>query len=147
MAGHLSYEDQKKFVFKGLILLAVLTIVEVIFALFARGHIISSFKYEQGSLWQYLYMLVMIGFSLYKAYFIIFNFMHLGSEVRGMAMSIVLPMLLLVWGVVAFFNEGGSWNTRRNQIQEKNREQVKPAPEPAKHGYYQLQLSQDELPA
>jgi cytochrome c oxidase subunit IV len=121
MSAH-TYEEQKQLVFKGLILLGVLTIIEVIFALFARGHITHAVKYEQGSIFHYLYMMVMIGFSLYKAYFIIYNFMHLGSEVKGMAMSIVLPMLLLVWAVIAFFNEGGSWSTRRNQIKAKNRE-------------------------
>ena len=146
MAEHLSYDDQKKFVFKGLILLAVLTIVEVIFALFARGHIIPSLKYEHGSMFHYLYMLVMIGFSLYKAYFIIFNFMHLGHEVKGLAYSILLPVLLLVWAVIAFFSEGGYWNHQRTQIKDKNREMVKPAPEPTgTHGYYELTTEDTRL--
>jgi cytochrome c oxidase subunit IV len=138
MGEHISYDDQKKGVFKGLILLAVLTIIEVIFALFARGHIIPSLKYEHGSMFHYIYMLVMIGFSVYKAYFIIFNFMHLGHEVRGMAMSILLPVGLLVWAVIAFFSEGGYWNQSRSRIKEKNREMVKPAPDTGKQGYYQL---------
>ncbi len=136
MAGHLSYEEQKKLVFRGLILLAVLTVVEVIFALVARGHVTPSIKYEHGSIFHYIYMLVMIGFSLYKAYFIIFNFMHLGSEVKGLAMSILLPCALLVWAIIAFFQEGDAWGERREQIQEKNRELTKPVPEPASHGYY-----------
>jgi hypothetical protein len=46
--------------------------------------------------------------------------MHLGGEVRGMAMSILLPVLLLVWGVIAFMQEGGSWGDRRELIEEKN---------------------------
>jgi cytochrome c oxidase subunit IV len=141
MSGHHTYEEQKQLVFKGLILLAVLTIIEVVFALFARGHIIPSLKYDHGSAFHYLYMLVMIGFSVYKAYFIIFNFMHLGSEVRGLALSILLPVGLLVWAIIAFFNEGGSWNTRRSQIQEKNREMTKPVPQPGTHGYYHLSES------
>jgi hypothetical protein len=35
MAGHQTYEEQKQLVFYGLKLLAVITIVEVAFALFA----------------------------------------------------------------------------------------------------------------
>ena len=35
MAAHQSYEDQKKLVFKGLMILGVITIVEVFVALFA----------------------------------------------------------------------------------------------------------------
>jgi cytochrome c oxidase subunit IV len=141
MAGNHTYEEQKQLVFKGLMLLAVLTIIEVVFALFARGHIIPSFKYENGTMFHYLYMLVMIGFSIYKAYFIIFNFMHLGSEVRGMAMSIILPVGLLVWAIIAFFDEGEHWHDARKRIQDKNREMTKPAPVPGTHGFYHL--SQD----
>jgi cytochrome c oxidase subunit IV len=122
----LSYEDQKKFVFKGLMLLGIITIVEVVFALFAKGHIISSVTFgKDPGFGHALYMLAMIGASVYKAYFIIFFFMHMASEVRGMAFSVLLPMLLLVWAVIAFFNEGGSWGARRELIKEKN-EQVIP---------------------
>ena len=40
MAAHQSYEEQKQLVFYGLKLLGIITIVEVAFALFAKGHII-----------------------------------------------------------------------------------------------------------
>lgn len=126
--GHLSYEDQKKLVMKGLKLLAVITITEVFLALLFNGHIISSFHKDHYStngivtlVLVGLYALAMIGFSLYKAKFIVYNFMHLGSEVKGLRMSVLLPMLLLVWAIIAFFQEGGSWGARRNQIDEKNK--------------------------
>jgi cytochrome c oxidase subunit IV len=72
----------------------------------------------------------MIGFSLYKAYFIVYYFMHMAHEVKGLAMSVLLPCLLLVWAVIAFFNEGNSWHTRRDLIQKKNELQVKPTSKP-----------------
>jgi cytochrome c oxidase subunit IV len=123
----LSYEDQKKFVFKGLMLLGVITIVEVLFALFAKGHIIPSVTFgKDPGFGHALYMIAMIAASAYKAYFIIFFFMHMGSEVRGMMLSVLMPMLLLVWAIIAFFNEGGSWGARRELIKEKN-EQVVPS--------------------
>jgi hypothetical protein len=37
---------------------------------------------------------------------------------------------LLVWAVIAFFQEGGSWGARREQIQQKNERVVKPAAKP-----------------
>lgn len=120
-----SYEEQKRFVVRGLILLGVITIVEVFIALMAKGHI-GGHKWEGGL--HYLYMLVMIGFSLYKAYFIVFFFMHMAHEVRGLALSVLLPTTLLIWAIIAFFQEGSSWGARREQIKEKNEQVVQPAP-------------------
>ena len=41
-------------------------------------------------------------------------------EIKGLAMTVLLPTLLLVWAVIAFFQEGDSWKGRREQIKEKN---------------------------
>lgn len=117
----LSYEESKKLVFKGMILLGVVTVVEVLIALLGNGHLIDGF-----TLPKWLMYPVMIGLSLYKAYFIVYEFMHMKYEVRGLALSVLLPTLLLVWGVIAFFQEGSSWGARRSQILEKD---AKPASE------------------
>ncbi|MFN7266543.1 MAG: cytochrome C oxidase subunit IV family protein [Bacteroidota bacterium] len=129
MAGHQTYEEQKQLVFYGLKLLAVITIVEVAFALFAKGHISPSITFgKDGGFGQALYMLAMVGASVYKAYFIVFYFMHMAHEVRGLVLSVLLPTTLLIWAIIAFFQEGGSWGSRREQIKEKNLEVVQPAP-------------------
>jgi hypothetical protein len=77
----------------------------------------------------------MIGFSLYKAYFIIFYFMHMAYEVRGLMLSVLLPTTLLIWAIIAFFQEGNSWGARRELIREKNEEIVKPASNSKPQGY------------
>jgi cytochrome c oxidase subunit IV len=133
MAGHQSYEEQKMFVFRGLALLGAITIVEVLIALLAKGHLVSGVNFSHG-IGHYLYMLLMIGFSIYKAYFIIFFFMHMAYEVRGLVMTVLMPTMLLIWAIIAFFQEGSSWGSRREQIQKKNEERVKPTD--AKQGYY-----------
>lgn len=115
----LSYEESKKLVFKGLILLGVLTIVEVIIALFANGHIVESFDVA-GTWMRYPYMLIMIGLSVYKAYFIIYEFMHMRYEAKGLVMSVLMPAMLLVWALVAFFNEGSAFGERRNVVDERD---------------------------
>lgn len=132
--GHLSYEEQKKLVMKGLKLLAIVTITEVFLALLFNGHIIKGFHKDHVSdAWWVtailvgIYGLAMIGFSLYKARFIVYHFMHLGSEVRGLRMSVLLPMLLLVWAIIAFFQEGSAWGASREKIKEKD-EQERTAP-------------------
>ena len=116
MAGTHTYEEAKKMVFKGLIILAVVTLIEVFVSLFGKGHL----GIEPNVWLAYLAALIIVVLSIYKAYFIIFEFMHLGYEVRGMAMSVLLPTTLLIWAIIAFLQEGNSWGERRDQIQNRN---------------------------
>lgn len=120
----LSHEEGIKVVTKGLILLAIITLVEVAIALVGNGHVVHGFHLPKLIMYP-----AMIGFSLYKAYFIVYEFMHMKYEVPGLAKSVLLPTLLLVWGIIAFFQEGGSWRARREQINEKNKENMA-APKP-----------------
>jgi cytochrome c oxidase subunit IV len=123
MDAHMSYDDQKKMVMYGLKLLGAITIVEVAFALLAKGYLIPGVHFT--GIMHYVYMAVMVGASLYKAYFIVYNFMHMAHEVQGLRWSVLLPTLLLVWAVIAFFSEGKYWSVRRNQIDKFNSEDAK----------------------
>jgi cytochrome c oxidase subunit IV len=106
---------------KGFIILLIVTFIEVGLALVGNGHIIEGF-----TLPKILFMIpIMIAFSLYKAYYIVSIFMHLGHETKGMAASIVLPMLLFVWAITAFLWEGSSWNNNKNYVKNKNNEGIK----------------------
>ncbi len=134
MAGHQTYEEQKALVFRGLMILGAVTIVEVAVALLAKGHVVPSIRFTEG-FGHYLYMMLMIGFSIFKAYFIVFYFMHMAYEVRGLALSVLLPTTLLIWAIIAFFQEGSSWGARRELIKEKNEEAVRPAPAGKPQGY------------
>ena len=46
--------------------------------------------------------------TIFKAFYIVAEFMHLKHEVKVMAYAIVLPMLVVVWLVVALIVEGGA---------------------------------------
>lgn len=116
--GHLTYEESKKRVRYGLYLLAIVTLVEVFISLFGKGHIIPGM--HDITLVVYLAGLIIIVLSLYKAYFIIYEFMHMKYEVKSLAMSVLLPTTLLIWAVIAFLQEGGSWEKRRAQIRDKS---------------------------
>lgn len=118
--GHVSYEESIKKVYQGLILLGVVTLIEVGLSLFGKGYIVGGVEDYKAVI--YLVGLGLIVLSLYKAYFIIYEFMHMRYEVKGLALSVLLPTLLLIWAIIAFFQEGGSWKDRRDQIQEKNAE-------------------------
>lgn len=132
--GHLTYEESIKKVYQGLRLLAIVTLSEVFISLLAKGHIIPGL--EKYSFLLYTAGLAMIVLSIYKAYFIIYEFMHMKYEVKGMARSVLLPTVLLVWAIIAFFQEGTAWKARRAQVQEKNQESVNSAT--AEEGVYPL---------
>ncbi|HMW39844.1 MAG: cytochrome C oxidase subunit IV family protein [Saprospiraceae bacterium] len=106
--SHLSYEESKKVVLRGLIILGIITLIEVFVALLGKGYIIHDFHLQK-----WLMYLLMISMSLYKAYFIVYYFMHMKYEVPGLVKSVLLPTLLLVWAVIAFFSEGKTWHDWR----------------------------------
>jgi len=110
--GH-DYEKAKKLVWRGFWLLFIVTLAEVGIALLGNGHVIDGFRLPK-----YIMYPAMIGLSLYKAYFIISEFMHMRYEVRDLALTVLLPTLLLVWAIIAFLQEGNSWGERRQQIKQ-----------------------------
>ena len=117
----LTHEEGLATVKRGLFLLGAITLCEVGVALLGKGYLIPGFTMP----WWLMYI-AMISMSLYKAYFIVKFFMHMGYEVRGMAMSVLLPCCLLIWAIFAFFQEGSSWGHRREIIQMKNERVVQP---------------------
>jgi cytochrome c oxidase subunit 4 len=52
--------------------------------------------------------------TIAKAYYIVSVFMHLGDEVRNLIMTIVVPLVLFVWFIIAFLSDGNSWKNLRN---------------------------------
>ncbi len=120
--SQISYEQAKKDVFRGFWLLFIITIIEVVISLFGKGWL----GIPVHKIW-WLYgiaALVIIGLSIYKANYIIMEFMHLGHEVKGLKFSVLLPTALLIWAIIAFFQEGDSWKNRRELIKSKNAIQV-----------------------
>ncbi len=117
--GHGNYEEAKKLVWRGCLVLAVITLIEVAVSLFQKGHLVPGM--EDISAVTFGAALIIGALSIYKAYYIIYKFMHMAHEVPGLRMSVLLPVLLLVWGMIAFFQEGGAWGKRRAVIKERNK--------------------------
>jgi cytochrome c oxidase subunit IV len=110
-----TYEQGLKDTKRGLAILGGVTILEVGIALLGNGHLVEGFHLPKLIMYP-----AMIGLSLYKAYFIVFYFMHMRYEVKGLALSVLLPVCLLIWAIIAFLQEGGSWGARRHDVQERS---------------------------
>ena len=68
---------------------------------------------------------IIVILSLAKAFYITASFMHLGSEIKNMIMTIIVPLLLFVWFIIAFLYEGGSWKELRNTNAGSTKDETK----------------------
>ncbi len=129
--SHKTYEESKKAVVKGLFLLGFVTLIEVFISLFGKGHIIPGVNDITWIAYPVGFIIAVL--SIYKAYFIIYEFMHMAYEVKGLALTVLLPTSLLIWALFAFFQEGTAWKARREFVKEKNAKTVEPLK--GKQGY------------
>ena len=48
-----------------------------------------------------------------KAFYIVAYFMHLGSEIKNLIMTIIVPLCFLLWGIAAFLYDGNAYKRNR----------------------------------
>ena len=113
------YTTSKKIALKTIIILAVVTVLEVLVALGGKGYLIKGFHLPH-----MVMAFVMIAGSLYKAYLIVFEFMHMKYEARGLMLSVLLPVGLLIWAVISFLYEGQAWKANRDTVKEREKTEV-----------------------
>jgi len=112
MAHHLTdeeYKSQKSAVWRATFILSVATIVEITLALL-HYHEWGPFEGMSKSIISSL----MIILSLLKAFFIVGEFMHVKYEVRALALTILVPLIFLIYGVIMFMWEGSMWKWLRD---------------------------------
>jgi cytochrome c oxidase subunit IV len=51
---------------------------------------------------------IFVALTLVKAFYIVSEFMHLKYEVKTLIWSILLPLILVVWLIIALLYEGGA---------------------------------------
>lgn len=124
---HVDHSDSKavvKKIIRTTILLSIITIIEL-----ALGYVIV-YLHKQPEPSDGLVLAikgVIVILSLAKAFYIVGIFMHLGDEIRNMIMTIVVPLLLFVWFIIAFLADGNSYKTLRNRYDPHHKETKAPA--------------------
>ncbi len=111
--ANLTHEESVSKAFKVITILAIITAAEVAFALLGKGYLIDGVEFPN-----WIVGGVMIIMSIVKAYLIIYEFMHMKYEIPGLVKSVMLPVFLLVWAVIAFFSEGNYWKNNRMKSKE-----------------------------
>lgn len=74
----------------------------LILLLITAFEFVLAFTMDRGIL---LYALFII-LTIVKAYYIMMEFMHLGEEAKPLFYSIIVPIIFLVWLVIALMKEG-----------------------------------------
>jgi cytochrome c oxidase subunit IV len=101
------HEGSTKAIWKTFWILLAITVFEVGLA----------FSYLE---WHYMPRLLLntifVGLTVVKAFFIVAEFMHLRNEIRNLIMTILIPLLLFVWFIIAFLADGDSWKNMRKDL-------------------------------
>ena len=105
-------DDSKKRIWKTTLILSVITIIEL-----ALGYLLYLTDFGAGL--NLAVKGVIIILSLAKAFYIVSIFMHLGDEIRNLIMTIVVPLMLFIWFIIAFLADGVSWKNLRNEYNPK----------------------------
>jgi hypothetical protein len=125
---HTDDAEFRRRVKKTTILLSIITVIEL-------GIGLSIYMIHKGPDPSQLLVLMFKGMvcilSLAKAYYIVSVFMHLGDEIRNMIMTIVVPLMLFIWFILAFIIDGNSYKNLRNRYDRHFKESTMPK----KHGH------------
>ena len=122
---HIDDTAFKKRVRKTTIILSVITVIELAIGL-------SIYTIHKGPDPSELLVLMFKGvvciLTLAKAFYIVSVFMHLGDEIRNMIMTIVVPLMLFIWFIIAFIADGNSYKKLRNNYDPHFKETTMPRP-------------------
>jgi cytochrome c oxidase subunit IV len=89
-----------KKIWKVTAILSIVTIIEVALGLVC---------YYNASFPKGVVNIFFIVLTLLKAAYIVRVFMHLGDEVKNMISTVLIPLVLFVWFILAFLADGGFW--------------------------------------
>lgn len=105
------HEGTVKEIWRVTIILSVLTLVEL-----GLGFWMTTMGFE--SLERHFVKGVILILMIAKAFYIVAYFMHLKHEIRNMIMTIVVPLFLFVWFIIAFLTDGNSFKNNKNRWDE-----------------------------
>lgn len=91
-------KNQVKRIWKIFWILLVITLVEVMMGMFFSH-----------SMPKALVNFFFLALTVLKAGYIVSVFMHLGDEYKNFILTVLIPLVLFVWFIIAFLADGGFW--------------------------------------
>lgn len=109
--------EAKKEVIRITLYLTVLTIVEL-----ALGFLMM--HWDEASFKRHLVKGIILILMVWKAFYIVGYFMHLKHEIRNFISTIVVPLMLFIWFIIAFIADGNSYNQLKNKYDASYKERT-----------------------
>lgn len=125
--GHAHHDSSTKKIWRTFWILLAVTMVEVGLAFL---HL------ETGFPSRVLLNAVFIGLTIVKAFYIVSEFMHLGSEIKNLIYTVMLPLLFFIWFIIAFLYEGNSWKNLNRDLKPGTPIEAVKAPAEGQHGHH-----------
>lgn len=66
---------------------------------------------------------VIVILMMAKAFYIVAYFMHLKHEIKNFIMTVIVPLALFIWFIIAFLSDGNSFRNLRNTYDPHFKEQ------------------------
>jgi len=117
--SHGDYAAIKKEIWKITWILSILTLIELSLGFWMY------LKPEMSHTMKWALKGAIIILMLAKGFYIVAYFMHLKHEIRNLIMTIVLPLILFIWFIIAFLYDGHSYNQLKNNYDRHYHEQSK----------------------
>ena len=102
-------KTQVKKIWKIFWILLVITIAEVLMGMYASHSL-------PGGVGAVIFLLL----TIVKAGFIVAVFMHLGDERKNFVFTVLIPLVLFVWFIIAFLADGGFWLRMNNEAKTRH---------------------------
>jgi len=119
------------------VILSVLTIVELILGFWMMG-----MPLDSGMRLGVKGAIVIL--MMAKAFYIVAYFMHLKHEIKNLIMTIVVPLALFIWFIIAFLSDGSSFRNLRNTYDPHFKEQSTIKVEKKEHGEAKHDAAKEE---
>ena len=99
----------RKSIIRTFLILLGLTAFEFLIA-FTKAFYMEWFGLSRGTV-QAIVVSTFIVLTIFKAFYIVAEFMHLKHEVKRLGFIILIPFIFIVWLIIGLIYEGGSWGS------------------------------------
>lgn len=114
----------RKSIYRTALILTALTALEFTIAGF-KHHLASTLGFSQEAA-DMIVLVTFVVLTIFKAFYIVAEFMHLKHEVKVLAMTIILPFLFVIWLIIGLVVDGGNWGEQTSRDGGLEMEQVLP---------------------
>ncbi|MDX2283236.1 MAG: cytochrome C oxidase subunit IV family protein [Bacteroidia bacterium] len=105
--------EARKSIYRTALILTVLTVFEFILA-GIKGFFPDWFGISPSTA-KTLVLVTFVVLTIFKAFYIVAEFMHLRHEVKRLALTILIPFVFIIWLIIGLILEGGYWGKMDKQ--------------------------------